>query len=280
VNIEAYISSGIIESYVLGFADTQEVAELLQLKAQYPEVQAAIDSFEASLENAAFANAITPAPSGKLRFMEAIEAEEKANFISEPTIVEEIIPTIEAKKEEAIVRKMQPFKYVAAASVILLVVSAAVNVYFYGKYVEANNQVVALLKEKNSLTADNRNFQVKYTDLTNSLSIINDTNVVKVSMKGLPGKEALLATVFWNKQSKEVYVNANNLPTPPPNKQYQLWALVGGKPIDAGVISNCNGVCKLKTTIKAEVFAVTLEKLGGSPSPDLSQLYVLGKVSS
>jgi len=279
VNIEAYISSGIIESYVLGLADTQEVAELLQLKAQYPEVQAAIDSFEASLENAAFANAIAPAPSGKQRFMDAIAAEEKANYISEPTI-EEKIPTTEAKKEAAIVRKMQPFKYVAAASIILLIVSAEVNVYFYGKYVEANNQVVALLKEKNSLTADNRNYQVKYTDLTNSLSIINDTNVVKVSMKGLPGKEALLATVFWNKLSKEVYVNANNLPTPPANKQYQLWALVGGKPIDAGVISNCNGVCKLKTTIKAEVFAVTLEKLGGSPTPDLSQLYVLGKVSS
>ena len=36
-------------------------------------------------------------------------------------------------------------------------------------------------------------------------------------------------------QSKEVYLLVNQLPTPDPDKQYQLWAIVDGNPVDAGV---------------------------------------------
>lgn len=122
--------------------------------------------------------------------------------------------------------------------------------------------------------------QAKYQEISNSLQLMSDTNVVKVAMKGIAGKEGNLATVYWNSKSKDVYVLANKLPKAPEGKQYQLWALVKGKPIDAGMLNDCNGVCKLKNTQQADIFAITLEKKGGSPTPDLSQLYVLGKVSS
>ena len=61
MNVQDYIQSGIIESYVLGMANEQEAAELLQLSQQHPEIKQAVESFEASLEQAAFANA-KPAP--------------------------------------------------------------------------------------------------------------------------------------------------------------------------------------------------------------------------
>jgi anti-sigma-K factor RskA len=49
--------------------------------------------------------------------------------------------------------------------------------------------------------------------------------------------------------------------------------------VDAGVLGDCNGLCKLSNITKAQAFAITLEKKGGSPTPDLTQLHVLGKVS-
>ena len=279
MNIEEYISSGIIESYVLGLADAQEVAELEQLKSAHPEIQAAIDSFEASLETAAFANAIAPATTTKDKLMLAL----KDKFIDKKNTQEEA-----ATEAKVVAMPLKPipsksanmFKYIAAASIILFVVSAAMNVYFFRQYNAANKQVVALLNEKNALFTDNHNIQAKYQEISNSLQLMSDTNVIKVAMKGIAGKENNLATVYWNSKSKDVYVLANKLPKAPEGKQYQLWALVKGKPIDAGMLNDCNGVCKLKNTQQADIFAITLEKKGGSPAPDLSQLYVLGKVSS
>ena len=99
-----------------------------------------------------------------------------------------------------------------------------------------------------------------------------------VKMKGVAGKESNLATVYWDTRTKDVYLFSNNLPPAEPGKQYQLWAMVDGKPVDAGVIGNCEGLCKLKNIPSAQAFAVTLEKAGGSPVPTMSSLYVMGSI--
>ncbi len=285
MNIDNYISSGAIESYVLGLANAQEAAEVQQLSLQYPEIKQAIANFEASLEAAAFANAITPAASIKQKLMFALQDEFVAPVVSLPKTDVITDATVEAIEEPlvktAVVRKMNPLRFVAAASVILLVISGGLNVFIYSKYTEANEQVTALLSEKSTLTADNKTMQAKYTDIFASVEALSDTNIIKVSMKGAPGKESNLATVFWNSRTKDVYLYANNLPKTSSDKQYQLWALVDGKPVDAGMLSaDCNGVCKLKNIVGAGAFAITLEKKGGSPTPDLTQLQVIGNVKA
>lgn len=275
MNIDNYISSGAIESYVLGIADAQEAAEVQQLSLEYPEIKQAIADFEASLEAAAFANAMPPAASVKERLMLALQ-----NEFAEPIVTAEPAKVISlASTEIGDVKSINSFKYLAAASVVLLIASAALNIIFYSKYTKANEQVVALLNDKNTLTADNKSMQVKYLDLTTNLELLSDTNVIKVSMKGVAGKESNLATVYWNNKTKDVFLVANQLPEASSNKQYQLWALVDGKPVDAGMLSvDCNGVCKVKNVLNAQAFAITLEKKGGSPTPDLTQLQVIGNV--
>lgn len=283
MNIDNYISSGAIESYVLGLATAQEAAEVQQLSLQYPEIKQAITNFEASLEATAFANAVTPAASSKEKLLFALQDEFLTPIVS-------IVPIsthsnkIEAVTEApvkafATVRKINIWQFIAAASVILLVISGSLNIFYYSEYNKANEKVVALLNEKNTLTADNNTMQVKYADIAASLQALSDTNIIKVPMKGAPGKETNLATVYWDSKTKDVYLYANNLPKAPSDKQYQLWALVDGKPVDAGTLNaDCNGVCKLKNIVKAGAFAITLEKKGGSPTPDLTQLQVIGNV--
>lgn len=282
MNVQDYIQSGIIESYVLGMANEQEAAELMQLSREYPEIQQAIDSFEASLEATAFANA-TPAPAQvKNNLFELL----KDDF-AEPTVEKTSTPivpltntTTTSSTIETPVRSISnKFSFMAAASTILLVVSLGLNYYFYNKYTTANNNYLALLKENNSITADNRVYQTKMLDYQTSMQIVSDPNMIKVSMPGVAGKEGNLTTVYWDKNTRDVYLLANNLPQVEEGKQYQVWALVDGKPVDAGLIEDCNGVCRLKNIPNAQSFAITLEKKGGSPSPDLSQLYVLGNVN-
>ena len=58
MNIQEYISSGIIEAYVLGLASKEEMAEFEKLCAAHSEIRNARDQFELSLEAAAIASAV------------------------------------------------------------------------------------------------------------------------------------------------------------------------------------------------------------------------------
>ena len=72
MNIEEYISSGIIETYVLGFAGEEDARELEELCHQYPEIQAAVREAEASLGDYAQLNSITPPAGAKEQIWAAI----------------------------------------------------------------------------------------------------------------------------------------------------------------------------------------------------------------
>ncbi len=262
MDIKAYIESGVIESYVLGMAEAQEAAELERLSRQYPEIRKAIDEFEIALEKQALAGAVAPPAHIKKQLLGTLEFEK------------------EARTQSTRVVAFGWSRYIAAASVLLLVASAALNVYFYNEFKSTSTAYQALLVEKNSLFAQNQNIQTKMLDLYSNMQMMSDPSFVKVSMSGstIPGKEGNLATVFWDTKSKDVYLLPNKLAQAPSDKQYQLWAIVDGKPVDAGLIADCAGLCKMKNIPIATMFAITLEPKGGSTAPHLDQMYVAGKV--
>ncbi|NCI47748.1 anti-sigma factor [Sediminibacterium soli] len=259
VDTKAYIESGVIESYVLGLANDQEIAELRQLTALYPEIQAAIHAFETALEKQ-LQNAGSPAHENTRKML-----------------FDRLDGTF---AEEAPVRSFSRagfVKYIAAAAVLLLVVSAALNVYFYNRFRSANHAFLALLTEKYTIAGASGAMQTQMLGMYENMQLMSDPAVAKISMASAPGTEGNLATVFWDTRTKDVYLLPNKLPAAPAGKQYQLWAIVNGKPVDAGMIDSCTGLCRMKNITAAQAFAVTLEKKGGNPSPE-GQMYVLGKV--
>lgn len=276
MNIQEYIQSGVIESYVLGLASEEEAAELLQLAQLHPAVKQALTNAEITFEQQTMATAETP-PVGLQQhllqqlqqdFAQAPEAASPAPGVSSATVV-----------SMHTAGNSNRWKYLAAAAVILLVVSASLNFYFYNGYQQANEKYESLLEEQTTLTASIDVYKARLEESASLTRVLDDTAITVIKMPGVPGKEANHATVYWNSQSKQVYLTAGLLPQAPAGKQYQLWAIVNGKPVDAGVISNCEaGICKMKTIPSAEAFAITLEQTGGSPVPTLSALYVMGKV--
>ena len=58
--IQQYINSGILEAFVTGSASDQEVKELLYMKANYPEVNTALQQLEKDMEVIAQQMAIAP----------------------------------------------------------------------------------------------------------------------------------------------------------------------------------------------------------------------------
>jgi anti-sigma-K factor RskA len=85
------------------------------------------------------------------------------------------------------------------------------------------------------------------------------------------GDNSAYAIVYWDtvSASKDVYLMINNLPQPASDKQYQLWALLNGQPIDLGMIEvkQQRLLYRMKNVQNAQAFAITLEPKGGSDQP-------------
>lgn len=271
MNISAYIQSGIIETVVMGLADSKDVAELEQLRQQYPEIEAYVQECELWLEQTAMQQAATPPAESRLQFLQTLQTLESEQ--ESPNSDLSPVMTVAATQPKTI----SIFKWMAAAAIILLMVSAAVNIYLYQQYTKVNQAYADLNNLNTELAKQNKHQETQLTAYNKSAEIFSSPDYIKVPMAG---KENYTATVFWNKKTASVYLVANKLPVAPKGKQYQLWALVDGKPVDAGVLQDCDNICAAKNISTAQAFAITLENEGGSPTPNLEQLYVLGKITS
>ncbi len=274
MNVQEYISSGIIESYVLGLAGPEERAEFEAMCHSYTEVREARDAFELSLENHALKNAVEPRANLKNEIFSKIKATEglTKNIAYKKEIIASQVPVVQ----------MGWLRNVAAASVILLVGSLILNYYFFTQYKDYSAKYDQLVQSQNQMTSANQALQTKLQDYESALGMIKDPAMAVIKMPSLPNSPdpGSLTTVYWDTKSKDVYLLVNHLSQPATDKQYQLWALVNGKPVDAGVFEIKEGLSfvKMKNIQQAQAFAITLEKKGGSTNPTMP-IYVLGKVS-
>ncbi len=286
MNIQEYISSGIIESYILGLATDSERQEFERMCALHPELVQARDAFEITLEEYAMMNQTQPSKNLKSKIFASIDMQsDQERFSTESGKADELVmndpPETFVKRPSAVV-SMGWARFLAAASVILLLCSVALNFYYFRKYMDYNTRYQALVQSQSELASNNQVLQAKMAEYENTLNLMKDPRMLVVRMPSIPkGPDSgSMTTVYWDSLSKDVYLSVSHLPDPSETQQYQLWALLDGKPIDAGVIELRNGVAlvKMKNISKADAFAITLEKKGGSPTPNLKQLYVMGKV--
>ena len=277
MNIQEYISSGIVESYVLGLAEEAESVEFEQMRTLHADIRLARDAFELSLEQHAIAGAIAPPAPLREAILQQLSAEPAPEIKGNAPVVQ-----MQPTRRAAIPMTM---RYVAAAAIILLVGSAGLNIYYFNKYKDFSNRYDQLLAQQTELAKNNDVLQTKLSTYEHTIDGLTDTNmaVIKMAGTGVPANGSpdpgSMATVYWDTVSKDVYLMVKNLPQPTAGKQYQLWAIVDNQPVDAGMLDMEKGqvMVKMKNIPRAQLFAITLEQQGGSPTPK-GPMYVLGKV--
>jgi anti-sigma-K factor RskA len=267
VNVQAYILSGIVESYVLGLASPEEQAEFESMAAQHPEVLQARIAFEIALEGQAMANAIEPPASVKDELREKL-------YNGTVTPVVPITNDGSYNGTTAPVRRINFWKYAAAASVVLLAGSLVWNVSMMNRQEDLQN---AIAERDSRLSGIARTADSLQHDL--AMMTGGNPNIKMAVMKGLDPAPQAFATIYWDTASHDVYLAAQNLPVPASDKQYQLWAIFNGKPVDLGVFDYKEEklLIRAKNAQGAEAFAITLEEKGGSPVPK-GTMYVMGKL--
>ncbi len=262
MEIKDIISSGLLELHVLGMTTPAEAAEVQGWAMKYPEVKSELEAIELAMEDYAMAHAIEPGAGLKQKIISNLNL----------AAADESAPAIQPAK---VIGIAPVWKYIAAASVILLLGSALLNLNYYNKLEESDT---ALKETKKELIAANGRLDTMDAEM----SVVQNKYSQVVSLNGLPAAPDAAAKIFWVKNTGEVYIDPSNLPEAPAGMQYQFWGIVDGKPVDGGMIITSKKdrkyrIQKMKTFGKAEAFAVTLETEGGNPTPK-GAMYVMGKM--
>jgi anti-sigma-K factor RskA len=265
VEAKQLIESGALELYVMGSLPAEEMKQIDELRKQSKEVNLEIYRIENALEEFAFAQARQPKPELK---------EEIAKRIGVGLELD-----LDMESVKSVIIHLKPVvRFAAAASVALIVGLAGTTAYFYSQLNQANTQL-ALLKQEQTVMAQQTKYVTTENQLfKNQLAVITNPANQQVVLKGLPIAPTANAVVYWNKTSGSAYINCAGLPQVAENEQFQLWAIVDGKPVDMGVLSKDCSITEMKNVQGAVAFAITLEPLGGKPSPTMEKMYVIGNV--
>lgn len=271
---KAYIESGILELYVMGQLSAPEMLEVEKRAAISPEIRQEIEAIEIALEQYALKGAVEP----REDLFAGIEAR-----IGEtaPKPVTASVPIRETIKT----RSIRPLQYALAACVALLIVSCIALLNAHSKLDDAQQQILSLRTEKDRYASGMNVLKQTNSELQTVADMVEDPNWAIVQLGGTKTSPASKMMVYWNRKSQDVVVDKSRMKLPENDEahQYQLWALVAGKPVDLGVFDmrtdSAQMLLKMKEISKAEAFAVTLEKRGGSVNPTMENMVAFAGVS-
>jgi len=278
MDIEKLKSSGELELYVLGLCDAPRQQEITALVAGSPELQEEVRQLEETLRAYAEAAAPPADPYQQRRLLATLEqeAEKEAEATAEKEKQDGLIRRLEGKTRQL----QRRWQWTVAASLLLLFTGVGA-LWQYHRFVQTQEGRVARLQhDQEQLAHLNSTQQEQLASLENDNTLLRH-DMKKVVLQGLPLAPASKGMVYFDPAQRLTFLEINNLPANPSGMQYQLWAIVSGKPMDLGVFdaTDFNHLHPMKKLPgAAQAFAVTLEKKGGSENPTLSQMYVMGKV--
>jgi anti-sigma-K factor RskA len=271
--LKEYIESGILELYVLGQVTAQEQIEVEEMMAKYPEVKQEIKAIEFAMEQYALLQAIQPAPGLQDKILEKISRNNDQEAV--------IVPLHNPAQQS----RISMLRFGLAASLILLAGSLIALFSARNELNTAKEQIASLNLEKEKFTTTVNFMKQTNADLQKIAEISNSQDWKTVKLSGTKMDPTAKMTVYWNSTGHHVMIDNSklNLPANDEAHQYQLWALVDGKPVDLGVFDVKTNVSqillKMNNIAAAQTFAVTLEKRGGSATPTMDQMIVAGNIS-
>lgn len=274
--VKAYIESGILELYVLGQLSAQENNEVEVMANKHPEVKAEITAIELAMEAYALDNAVEPSVDLSDKIFSKIEnSNTPAPTVAEPKIVQMYDGNNDGK--------VKRLKYALVACSILLAISLGALFSAHNELNIAKDQIIALNTDNEQFAKQVNKLEFDKSGMENRIAMTETSDWTTVKLAGVKTSPAAKMSVYWNKANKNVVINyaAMDLPKADTGHEYQLWALVDGKPVSLGVFNenSAEAVKQMETIQKAQAFAVTIEPTGGSVNPTMEKMVVMGAVS-
>ncbi len=255
MNEKEYISSGLIEAYVLGLCSTEEKVVIETERLQNKALNSAIIKFELELESN-FLKDATPTNS-------TIDENILKCLHSLQTPVIPLVATSVQNKKAT-----NWLKFAAVAASVLFAISAIYNFIQFNKI---NNQQNIIAQKNN------------YSPLPISdYNVLKNPSITPVAMNGVFPHNICRCTLFWDKKTGKAYLMVHHLVPTNGAKSYQLWAMIDDKPVNIGLVNESirDKFIELKNipTSGVTAFTLTLEKKGGAEIPNNDEVWLYGKI--
>lgn len=256
-----YIESGQLELFVYGVLPESEMQEVAEAVEKYPAVSEEVERIEKIAMQ--LARAVSPGskPENFVQIYQGLRDQEGVVSIS---------------------GKQNWSSIVAWAAVAVLVVGMF---WMFQQKTNLGTELEQAEIEKQQIENRLRETQ---TDLDGQAQILAFIRNNDIEVIDLPPNEAVTqsayAKVFYDKNAQVAYLDLQGLPEPPEGMVYQAWSLLMEPltPSSIGVIdgftSSESKLFEINNIPTSEAFGITLEPEGGSETPTLSNLYVLGTV--
>lgn len=266
MNTSEYISSGILELYAAGLLSETESKKVEEAIRKSPEVKSEYEKIQKTLYLSSVPKLKSPSAGVKSSLLKKIQSDN-------------LKTTVPPQKELTPQYQRGSYRYLMAASIAFLLLSLAANFFLWTRLKDAKTEIAVLTDKNKIMVQEFEAVNQKLNTASKDMEIMKDRHYKMVDLKGLDKSPSSNVVAFWNPDSKKVYVEVKNLPVPPPDKQYQLWAISNGKPVDGGVMDvdpSDKSLHEMKSMDDAQAFAITLEPKGGSVNPTMDQMYVMG----
>jgi anti-sigma-K factor RskA len=261
MDIKKYIASGILELYIAGSLSEKENEEVFVFLKENPELFVEIISIE---------NAI-------VKLTAATSKKDTRDLFA---AIEKELTGKEVKVTSLSKPKINWLQYTGWVATLLI------GCTLFWSISHSNKQQEQVASEQQQLEKQIEKASNSLAEAEKLIRIFRDKNIISVPLAGQQVSPNSYAKVYWDKKTKNIYLDAQGLPEPPKGKVYQVWSLkmTPLTPTNLGILdtftTDANKIFTLKNTNESEAFGITLEDEGGSKSPTLEQLYTLGALAA
>ncbi len=259
MDIQSYISSGVLELYVIGQLSPREMRAVEEMASQYPEVKKELTAIEQTLEAYSLQNQTAP---------------QSATFDKIKSEIQASVPPSEHTKGTS--TGLPGWLGILLGLCALVLAVAFFNARQQQKSLQVENEELNVALQQCEILNQNQ----QRTD--REIAILRENGNSSILLVDPKEQTDLQAVVYFNPVSQKSYLDPFQLPEPINGKQYQLWALIDSQPTDMGVFdlpTDGQFLVEVPYIADADAFAITLEPEGGSVSPTLEEMQVLGNRS-
>lgn len=255
---EEILNEGYLAAYITEELSTADAAEVEQFIADDEEIRDEYYELQKTVESLAFQYSISTS--------EAVK-----RLIMEDSRVMKYLSTEMSSSGAGL-------KLGLAASVLIALASMFSAYYFWSEWQDTDYRLAQLTARNIELAESYNTVNQELSDIRQDLAVLVSPEFSRIILNGTDNAKDAKAVIYWNPTEEEVYINSANMTALAQNQQYQLWALIDGVPVDAGVFDAKEGTFQImKNIAKADAFAVTIEQTGGAESPTLSTMQVYGE---
>lgn len=245
-----FISSGLLEQYVLGLTTPEENKEVEAYLEAFPELRKEVGAMEDALMRYAASQSIPPSPR-KRRIINNIPSEGSIR----PGIADLHTP------------------------ILFVITILVLGSFSFVLWQENKGLRYSLESQRAEMSLLEQHFlHQDYDAHLFSILAHQDTRQIEL-VNHLPSNTKHSVTAYWNSTAHKALLNVAALEPPPVDHQYQLWYFIKGKYISASIIqSDKFKLIPISYLPNVQKIMMTLEPLGGSRLPNHDKVAYTGVI--